>query len=226
MEILHLELLREQSIRICLPTGAALFAGFPKVLFINVKNSINYNTRSVKGTPNIVITGFTSCGKSQAGRVLSSIIDYKFIDLDDFIENLYYAQNNLFMTCRQIYELKGETFFRELEFEAVKSVFPITNTVISTGGGIVRNKKNREILSSLGKIIYLKTSSDVIYRRMMISKGAPAFMADNHGIDEVEQALDKMNPLYEELADIVIDNDKTAPLDTAKEIISALNCLD
>ncbi len=106
----------------------------------------------MKNNYNIVLIGFMGSGKTTIGNILGKKLNKNFIDIDPLIEK------NAGMSIVQIFDKFGEEYFRSLERDAIFSLKNISNSVISTGGGSFCDEQNINILTSIGKIIYLKTS--------------------------------------------------------------------
>ena len=98
---------------------------------------------------NIVLVGMPGCGKSTVGKALASKLGKKFIDTDELVEKKYGKR------IPQIFEEKGEEYFRDLESEAVFEASIQSGAVIATGGGAVLREENRRYLSQNGKIVFL-----------------------------------------------------------------------
>ncbi len=98
---------------------------------------------------NIVLIGFMGSGKSTIGKKLANKKDMEFIDMDYEIEKL---ENK---TIGEIFIEHGEKYFRAKETEILKKILNSKNTVISTGGGIIEKKENRELLSKEENVIWL-----------------------------------------------------------------------
>lgn len=100
------------------------------------------------------------CGKTSTGQELAKMLNRKFFDTDSII------QERMRMLIPEIFILKGEEFFRNLEFEILQSLCNIDNAVISTGGGAVINPDCRNIFQK-EETIYLETSLIEIAKRVM-----------------------------------------------------------
>ncbi len=98
---------------------------------------------------NIVLIGLPGCGKTTIGRQIAKQFNMKFVDVDALIET---TQN---IKIPQIFEKYGEEYFREIEQKCVKMVSSQTNTVISTGGGVVTKHQNMQYLAENGIIIFI-----------------------------------------------------------------------
>lgn len=104
---------------------------------------------------NIVLIGMPGCGKTTIGQMLADRINMKFCDIDRFIEeNEQKSVSDIF--------LNGEGHFRKIEAEAIKKISKISNTVISTGGGVVKSEVNINNLRQNGIIVYINRPIDNI----------------------------------------------------------------
>lgn len=98
---------------------------------------------------NIVLTGMPGSGKSSVGRSVSKFTGFSYVDTDE----LFSEQNG--MTPSKCISTEGEAAFRALEKKAVAAAAASFGAVIATGGGVVLDPENIELLSLNGKIIYL-----------------------------------------------------------------------
>jgi shikimate kinase len=105
----------------------------------------------------IYLIGLPASGKSTVGKELAKKIKYDFIDLDSLIE----TQNN--MTIVDMFKI-SESYFRDKESAALKSVENLDNVVISCGGGIVVRESNKDLMK--GKVVYLDCPLDEINFRL------------------------------------------------------------
>lgn len=103
---------------------------------------------------NIVLIGMSGVGKTTIGKSLSIVLNRRFVDTDNLIEN------KKAMKIEEIFKTYGEDYFRKLEFQIVKELYKEENLIISTGGGIVLNSNNITMLKENGIIIFLESSID------------------------------------------------------------------
>lgn len=98
---------------------------------------------------NIVLIGMPGSGKTTAGKKLSTLLNKPFYDTDLIIEN------ELNMSVFEIFKNYGENFFRKKEAETVLKLSAETGCIISTGGGVVLNKNNVDLLKENGVFVFL-----------------------------------------------------------------------
>lgn len=116
---------------------------------------------------NIVFIGFSGVGKTSVGQQLARLLKMNFYDTDIEI------QESAGVTIAEFFKRYGEVHFRAEEHATVKKVAQNENSVISTGGGIVLNKANLDILMKNGIVICLTAKPEVIYQRIEIFNNRP-----------------------------------------------------
>ncbi|RZN83203.1 MAG: shikimate kinase [Winogradskyella sp.] len=115
----------------------------------------------------IVLAGYMGSGKSTIGRELATILDYDFVDLDDFLAE---KEN---MPIPEIFNQKGEIYFRKKETEYLKGILSSKiKIVLSLGGGTpcYGNNMNLIINDESVKSFYLKTSIPELLNRLWPEK--------------------------------------------------------
>jgi len=168
---------------------------------------------------NIILIGFASCGKSAAAAALSSATGCGCVDLDRVIESIYEKKHGSAASCREIFRSEGAQGFSALETEALISLQELRRSILSTGGRAPMQEQNRPLLKSMGHIVYLKCSVEVILKRMA-GKGVPASMGSSP--QEINEEWKRRDPVYSALADTVIINDTQSPNETALSILNEL----
>ncbi len=157
----------------------------------------------------IYLTGFMTSGKSTIGPILANVLGWSFYDLDKEIEK----KENISVV--EIFETKGENYFRAAETEILKAVSAGENVIVSLGGGTIANDENLAILKETGKIIYLKVSPEILYQRLKNKIDRPLFRDLTLGQSTEEDYKNKINEMldkrieYYEKADLVINTDAT-----------------
>ena len=146
----------------------------------------------------IFIVGPMASGKSTLGEKLAQTLNIDFVDTDREIEKKAGAE------ISWIFEVEGEKSFRERERKVLKKSINKDNVVISTGGGIVTVKENRALMTTNGKVVYLETPLEIQLKRTEKDKKRPLLAKGNK--KQILEALKKeRDPIYEEIADITID---------------------
>ena len=160
---------------------------------------------------NICIIGLMGSGKSIIGKDLSKSLNLKFYDTDKEIE----IMTN--QTINEIFENKGESYFRKIEEKVCLDLLNHENCVISLGGGSITNSKIRKILIQNSFSIYLEVKINNLIKRLKSSKKRPLL---NSNIDRkvtLENLYNERRKFYEN-ADFVVKNnsDKIKVLEIIK----------
>jgi len=162
----------------------------------------------------IIFIGFMGAGKSTVAKLVSGILAWRFIELDDLI-----LQNSGFSSISEIFELKGESHFRQLENTLCKSLAAEEKCVISCGGGVVENPENITILKSTGDIIvFLSATFDVIQARLSGDTSRPLFQ----NIERAKELFEKRLNKYTAVADLIVETSSLSPDQIAGEVIGKL----
>ncbi|WP_208296105.1 bifunctional shikimate kinase/3-dehydroquinate synthase AroKB [Telluria antibiotica] len=137
-------------------------------------------------------------GKTTIGRLLARRLDMTFIDSDHEIEARTGA------TIPWIFEIEGEASFRRREADVIRELTASRGIVLATGGGAVLDPASRALLAERGTVIYLRASVSSILQRTAHDKNRPLLQtADPRR--KLEDLTAQREPLYREIADIVID---------------------
>jgi len=148
---------------------------------------------------NIILVGFMGAGKSVVGKKLAAKLNKDFVESDDMIE----AREK--MPIRDIFEKKGEPYFRRVEKEVIKEASSRKNVVISAGGGAIVDEENFNNLKNSGTLICLKASPDTILKRTKDLKTRPLLNVPDPK-KRIEELLKKREPYYNK-ANFIIDTD-------------------
>lgn len=163
----------------------------------------------------VILIGPMGAGKSTIGRLLSEHLGLPFIDLDKEIEDRAGA------SIPWIFDIEGEAGFRERESLALSETLQQPELILATGGGCILNPDNRNLLSSQGYIVYLKTSVEQQLLRTAKDKNRPLLQADNPEAVLRTMAATR-NPLYEAAANCVIVTNGQPPKLVVQEILHKL----
>lgn len=158
----------------------------------------------------IVLIGMPGCGKTTIGKILSTQLNLKFYDMDEYI------QETSGKTIAELFE-KGEDNFRDLETQACRDLIKKNNVIISTGGGVVKRKENVDILKEDSIIIFLDRPVEKIIGDVDVSKRP--LLKD--GKEKVLVLYKERYELYKKAADKIIVNDGTVKdvVEKIKDII-------
>ena len=149
---------------------------------------------------NIVLIGFMGCGKTTIGRQLASRLEFGFTDTDALIEA------RIGVTIAEYFTKHGEDAFRDIESEVINRVSNLANQVIATGGGAILRDDNRMHLRSANAVIWLTARPDVVVARTERRRGVrPLLSNDEDPIERVLRILAIRGPLYQSIADVIVD---------------------
>lgn len=164
---------------------------------------------------NIFLVGPMGAGKSTIGRHLADELHLEFFDSDQEIERRTGAD------IAWIFDLEGEDGFRDREESVINELTDKQGIVLATGGGSIVTKAVRNRLSARGIVVYLQTTIDKQVARTQRDKRRPLLQNDDPEAVLVELAGTR-NPLYEEVADYVVDTDDQSARAVANQIIDKI----
>ena len=157
-------------------------------------------------------------GKSTIGRLLSKELRLPFKDSDKEIEQRTGAD------IPWIFDVEGEQGFREREQAVIADLSAGEALVLATGGGAVLREANRSNLRDGGRVVYLHASVDQQIERTARDRNRPLLQrADPAQI--LRELMAIRDPLYREIADIIIETDERPPRMVVQEIIERLRAL-
>jgi shikimate kinase len=170
---------------------------------------------------NIVLLGYMGSGKSTIGQILARKLNYNFIDFDDFL------QEREKMTIREIFNVKGEIYFRKLENKYLKEVLEIQPTsVISLGGGTPCYGNNMEIIKQSGHAtVYIKVAVEELTARLWKARAERPLLAHQDTPEKLDEFVRKHlfeRSFYYNQASIKVLVDGRSALKVAQEIKSRL----
>ncbi|MDI6716045.1 MAG: shikimate kinase [Actinomycetota bacterium] len=148
---------------------------------------------------NIALVGPMGSGKTTVGRVLSSQLGYQFIDVDQYVEKK--AEKSI----PEIFSSDGEDAFRQLESEALVEILQGSAAIISCGGGIVLREENRKALKQKAFVVYLKAEPSELFVRVGNTADKRPLLNVSNPKVEIDRLLKEREPLYQDVADLVVD---------------------
>jgi|WetSurMetagenome_2_1015567.scaffolds.fasta_scaffold05555_2 shikimate kinase len=147
---------------------------------------------------NIFLVGLMGAGKTSVGKVLARRFNKIFYDSDQEIERSTGVKIPL------IFEIEGESGFRDRESRLLEELVRRRNIVLATGGGAVLSAQNRRLLADHGTVVYLRAAVSDLWQRTRHDKNRPLLQtADPQG--RLQELFGQRDPLYREIADIIID---------------------
>jgi len=142
----------------------------------------------------IFLVGFMGCGKSYVGRNLAPLLGFDYVDIDKYIEE------KEGLTVKEIFEQKGEDYFRLAEKDFIQQLDAGQNLVVSTGGGAPCFFDNMEVMNEKGLTIYLNRNKEKVIWRLLKGQYKRPLIA-NLNQDELErfydERLESRKPFYE-----------------------------
>ncbi|MEE0919208.1 MAG: shikimate kinase [Lachnospiraceae bacterium] len=162
---------------------------------------------------NIILVGYMGCGKTTVGKNVAKNKSFTFIDTDEMIEKQQGKK------ISEIFDKNGEAAFRDMETEYLKQLLGSKqeNLVISTGGGMAVREENRKLLAKLGRVIYLKVSTEVVYDRLKTDTTRPLLQCDDP-LQKIKDMIAIRGSIYESAADEIICVDELKQSEIAEII--------
>ena len=142
----------------------------------------------MKSKKNLVLIGMMSSGKSTIGDLLAKKLNFKFFDIDKIIEN------ETKMKITEIFKIKGENFFRNLEEKTTIKLLNFSDVVISLGGGGFINETIRKETNTKSKTFWLDWNLDTLISRIKKKNNRPVALALNN--DELKNLIIKRSKYY------------------------------
>ena len=161
---------------------------------------------------NIVLIGPMGSGKTTIGRRLAERLKIDFFEADHEIID------KTGVSIDQIFHVEGEEGFRKRESNVLKELCSKPNIVLATGGGAVISENNRLLIKKTGSVIYLLSSVDQILRRTAKSKTRPLLENSSDRRKTIADIIDSRDPLYREVATIIINTNGKKLNEIIKEI--------
>lgn len=153
------------------------------------------------GHQNIYLVGPMGAGKTTIGRRLAEARGMEFVDSDHEIE----ARTGVDIPF--IFEKEGEAGFRRREKQVIEALTARSNIVLATGGGAVLDADNRLMLSSRGLVVYLHASVTQQLARTERADNRPLLQQATDRKAVLESLFQVRDPLYREIADLIVDTD-------------------
>jgi shikimate kinase len=165
----------------------------------------------VKPDVNLYLIGMMGAGKTTIGRQLARRLSKRFVDLDHELER------RTGVRIPVIFEIEGEPGFRRRESQVLGELASESGLVVATGGGVVLDPDNRACLARSGLVIYLNVPPEVLFDRTRHDRNRPLLqVADPRA--RIEQLHAQRDPLYRQVADLVVTGGRCGPLAVIRQI--------
>ena len=157
------------------------------------------------------IVGMPASGKSRLGKYISSMTDLCFIDLDLEIEK------KLDSNVKDIFEIKGEKFFRKFETKTLKEIIESeSNCILATGGGTPCFNENMSIINNSGVSIFIDVKREILHERISRNNKRP-LLSGAVSLDK------KLSDLYKERIEYYQKSKYHVSKDVRDRVLSIIN---
>ena len=173
----------------------------------------------MKYSGNVFLVGPMGVGKTTIGRVLAELLGLEFFDSDREIEASTGAD------IPWIFDVEGESGFRVREARMVDQLSKRKSIVLATGGGAVLAEENRQCLKKRGVVVYLRASIKQQIERTSRDKNRPLLQTPDPE-KKIRELMNIRDPLYRDVADIVVDTNRRNPRAVSQDIVRRLQDLD
>ena len=154
-------------------------------------------------------------GKTTIGRYLADLLDWRFLDTDHEIELRTGA------SIPWIFDKEGEEGFRRRDEAMIADLTRLHNIVLATGGGSVLRLANRQALQGRGTVVYLYTPVAMQIDRTAHDRNRPLLQTANPE-KKLQDLFEIRDPLYRQVADLVIPTTDGSARELAQKIIQTL----
>lgn len=163
----------------------------------------------------IALVGLPGSGKSTVGRQLARRLAIPFFDSDHVIEQ------RLGCSIRAFFEREGEERFRDIEQAVLDELTQGPACVLSTGGGSVLRPVNRQHLRERGRVVYLRSTPEEVFRRVRHDRNRPLLQVDDP-LQRLRDLYAVRDPLYRETAHFVIETGRPSVATLVNMIVMQL----
>ena len=171
------------------------------------------NVPGAGAADNIVLIGPMGAGKSSIARELSRLEQRRWVDTDRLVVH------DAGMEITEIFSTRGEAVFRELETAALRSLSGSRRLTIATGGGIVNEPANRDLLQALGCVVWLTADESVLFERVSRTGKRPLLHTPDPRAT-LHDLLEHRRPLYAGCAHVTVDTSTHSHPQVAETVLS------
>lgn len=163
----------------------------------------------------VFMVGLMGSGKTSVGKVLARLLGKAFFDSDHEIERATGVR------IQEIFEVEGEPGFRTREKKIIADLAQRDNILLATGGGAVLAPENRAELKAHGTVIYLRAPVKALLRRTQRDRNRPLLQVADPAA-KLRELYDQRDPLYREVAHLIVDTGNQSVRALAEQIIKQL----
>ena len=167
-------------------------------------------------TQNIYLVGIMGSWKTTVAKKVSIALNIHYTDIDHEIES------DLKMSIREIFNLLGEKKFRMEEHRILKEIGMQSGNIVSTGGGVILQRENRQILKDTGYTIFLDASPGILADRIKNTRKRPLLNSKEPLALQFQGLWEKRKQRYLTVADHVLKTDDLTSDDVARHISQML----
>jgi shikimate kinase len=150
---------------------------------------------------NLIFVGMMGSGKTTVGRALARHLGKGFVDSDEEI------QKRTGVNIPYIFDVEGESGFRQRESAVLADLVKRDNMVLATGGGVVLEEQNRTLLEQSGIVVYLRANVNDLWHRTRHDRNRP-LLQTNDPYGKLMELYQQRDPLYRQVADIIVQSGK------------------
>jgi len=168
---------------------------------------------------NIFLIGYRCTGKTSVGKLLAAKLGRPIIDTD----SLLVSESGI--SIKEIVEKHGWETFRKMEHAILNQVCILERRVVATGGGVVLDETNVNLMKKNGRIVWMKALSETIKSRMVLDQNTDTFrpsLTSKDSFTEIEETLLERDPLYRQAMDFCVKTDKRSVDEVCDEIVERL----
>jgi len=163
----------------------------------------------------LFLVGMMGAGKTTLGKALAQRLGREFVDTDKVLVE------RTGVTVATIFEIEGEEGFRRRESAVLEELAHRPDCVVATGGGAVLSPDNRSVMRANGTVVYLRARLDSLWERTRHDGSRPLLQtADPRAT--LAQLLEQRDPLYREVAHVVVDTGFQSAATLVSRVVAAL----
>lgn len=164
---------------------------------------------------NIILTGFMGTGKTTVGKLVAAQLDYEFIDTDELIQ----ARHG--RSIAEIFLERGEAAFRQMEADMAKELANREGLVIATGGRLMLDSENADVLSQRGLVFCLAATPEAILARLKddVAHPRPLLAGSNPG-ERIVELLQQRQAGYQRFPQVMTNGKR--PLEVAQILLDLI----